>query len=332
MLYPFVLEPAYKEYLWGGRSLEKWGKSLPEGIVAEAWEASAHPDGLSRVSNGIFAGKTLKEVIDAHPETILGREAAERYQNQLPLLFKLIDAKDRLSVQVHPDDAYARKMENQPFGKYEAWYILEAAPDANIVYGLIPGTDREAFQKALLDGRVSNCLKTVPVRAGDLFEVKPGVVHAIGSGIVLAELQQNSNLTYRVHDYGRLDAQGNKRELHIQKALDVIDFEDSGSGVSGSPGLTTNKKAILRNEYFTLETLKIRNRRVREELNGFRILFLCEGYADIWYPGGVVHASRGKTVFISASLGRYSVSGLCRMLRMYATAPLRTNAKRKKQE
>jgi mannose-6-phosphate isomerase len=319
MLYPFVMEPVYKNYLWGGRSLQKYGKNLPKGIVAEAWEASAHADGLSRVANGAFAGKTLKDVIDAYPQDIMGAEISSRYGQQLPLLFKLIDANDRLSVQVHPDDAYARAQEGQPFGKYEAWYILEAAPGSTIVYGLTPDTDKEAFGKALKENRVSDCLNTVLVQAGDLFEVKPGLVHAIGSGIVLAELQQNSNLTYRVYDYDRLDAQGNLRELHIQKALDVIAFEPVKGG-NTMPG-QYNNAAMLRNDYFALEVMEIKNQWMEIELGGFSILFVCEGEADIRYAGGVVRAVRGKTVFMPAALERYAISGPCKILRMDAALP-----------
>lgn len=323
MLYPFVMEPAYKKYLWGGRNLEKWGKNLPEGNVAEAWEASAHPDGLSLVANGVFAGKTLKDVIDAYPEEVLGKTVSGRYENQLPLLFKLIDASDRLSVQVHPDDAYAREKEGQPFGKYEAWYVLEAAPDATIVYGLTPGTNPEGFEEAVQKNSIADCLKTAHVREGDMIEVKPGTVHAIGSGIVLAELQQNSNLTYRVYDYGRLDAQGNPRALHVRQALEVIDFEAGSDRIVSTYGMGQYKKASgLRNEYFTVEAVDLKKRLAGEELGGlFRILFICEGKAEIRYAGGSLCAGRGKTVFVPAALGHYAVSGRGRILRMSVAAP-----------
>ena len=226
---PFILKPAYKDYLWGGDKLIKeFGKS-PESLpLAESWECSTHKDGESLVATGFYEGETLKNVLKNNPE-FLG-EAFNKlisegdYEGDLPILIKLIDAKENLSVQVHPDDEYARINEDNQLGKAEMWYILSAEKDSDILMGFNRKVTGEEFGEALKKGDVTGFLSKIPAREDDVYYIPPGTVHGIGRGLMLAEIQENSNLTYRLFDYDRLDKNGKKRPLHKEKALDVINF------------------------------------------------------------------------------------------------------------
>ena len=214
--YPMLLAPCGKDYLWGGTRLkELFGKNLDMTPLAETWECSVHPDGPSTVQNGLFAGKTLKEVLDAHPE-FLGTKGNPA--DGLPLLVKFIDAAKDLSIQVHPDDAFAKEFEGSR-GKAEMWYVLKAAEGAKIVLGFEHRVNEAILREARKKGDFRRHLHYIPVKAGDSFFVPPGTVHAIGAGIILAEVQESSNLTYRVYDYDRMGADGKMRKLHLEKAF-----------------------------------------------------------------------------------------------------------------
>ncbi|MGE5496089.1 MAG: type I phosphomannose isomerase catalytic subunit [Burkholderiales bacterium] len=323
MLYPFVMQPYYKDYIWGGRNLEKYKKDLPEGKIAESWEVSVRPEGESSIVNGRWSGKKLKEVIGMFPEHMLGKAVKTGTDNMFPLLFKLIDANEPLSVQVHPGDSYAQSNEHEPFGKHEAWYILEAAQGASIVYGLSPGTDKERLAELIARNRIEDGLNTVFVRPGDVIDIPPGTVHALGKGIVAAEIQQNSNLTYRIYDYGRKDPSGKPRELHIEKALDVIDYSPSAPLISGTILCETDGSTItrmLRNMYFELDLLDIHGSLEMKAKDRFCLLFAVCSDACISYDCGELIVSPGETVFIPACLGEYAIAGNCRMLNMYVPA------------
>lgn len=316
------MKPYYKGYIWGGRNLEKYGKKLPGGNVAESWEVSVRPEGESCVDGGCLSGK-LTEAIKMYPEHILGKAVKTDTDHTFPLLFKLIDANDALSVQVHPGDAYAQCTEHEPFGKHEAWYILEAAPDASIVYGLTPGTSRELLKDVIENNRIGEVLNAVHVKSGDVIDIPPGTVHALGKGIVLAEIQQNSNLTYRLYDYGRKDSEGKSRELHIGKALDVIDYSPAEAFSYGSAlhaeGSAETK--LLRNSYFELDVIDA-DETVEYDAEGdrFYILFIERGSACVSYECGELWVKAGETLLIPACLGRYTITGKCRILKMYAPA------------
>ena len=219
---PFLLQPAGKDYLWGGNRLHTlFGKQLPLHPLAETWECSTHPDGCSIVASGVDKGKSLAEVLQQHPEFLGAKTSAT---GDLPVLVKLIDAAKDLSVQVHPDDAYAQQYEHEPNGKTEMWYILEAEPGASLIYGFSKPMQPEQLDTCLKENTILSYLQKIPVKKGDVFLIPAGTVHAIGAGIVLAEIQQSSNLTYRLYDYNRTDATGKKRPLHIKKAKAVIQF------------------------------------------------------------------------------------------------------------
>lgn len=205
---PFLLHPAGKDYLWGGNRLHTlFGKQIPLHPLAETWECSTHPDGCSIVASGVDKGKTLTEVLQQHPE-FLGAKTSGT--GDLPVLVKLIDAAKDLSVQVHPDDAYAQQYEHEPNGKTEMWYILEAEPEASLIYGFSKPMQPEQLDTCLKENTILSYLQKIPVKKGDVFLIPAGTVHAIGAGIVLAEIQQSSNLTYRLYDYNRTDATGKK--------------------------------------------------------------------------------------------------------------------------
>lgn len=221
---PFLLSPAAKDYIWGGTRLrEEYNKHIDVTPLAETWECSTHPDGPSRVASGVFAGEKLVDVLRAHPEFI-GTHPKTDGEGGLPVLIKFIDAARDLSVQVHPSDEYARTHEHGQLGKTEMWYVLEAAPGASLVYGFRQDLTRAMLAASLEDDTVERYLQKVEIHRGDVFLIESGTVHAIGAGAMIVEIQECSNLTYRMYDYHRLGKDGKPRELHIAKALDVVDL------------------------------------------------------------------------------------------------------------
>lgn len=261
--YPLRFAPVFKDYIWGGRNLEKLGKALPqEGIIAESWEIASHKDGLTRVNNGVHSGKTLPQLLDKYGLDLIGRNnqwALER--NKFPLLVKLLDANQKLSVQVHPDDAYAKQHEGNELGKAEMWVVLWAKPEAAIIYGLTREVTRETFAEAIHLGQLEPLLHKINIKAGDHICVPTGTLHAILEGAILAEIQQNSNTTYRVYDWNRTDDSGDKRPLHINKALDVINFDQIKSTLSKPEVIDQNarlrREVLCKNRYFTTERIII---------------------------------------------------------------------------
>ena len=222
---PFRTEPFYHVRPWGGRAMETaLGKKIPAGTVAEAWEVSAHPNGVCTVASGAHAGKGLDRLVQEQGPALLGAAIHERYDGQFPVLIKLIDVNALASVQVHPDDAGAMRLEGWPRGKTEAWYIISRSPQARFSLGLVPGVTSTTFRDAIRAGRAQDLLASPEVRPRDCLFVPPGTVHAAGNGVLLLEVQQSSDITYRVYDWDRVDEKGQKRELHIEKALQVIDF------------------------------------------------------------------------------------------------------------
>lgn len=330
MFYPLKLIPVYKDYLWGGRSLAKLGRTLPEGIVAESWEVSAHPDGVSIIANGAFAGLSLPELLAKFGQLIIGTKLPKEYIHQFPLLVKLIDANQQLSVQVHPDDQYARIHEGG-CGKNEMWYIIAADPGAEIIYGLAPGTTRESLAEAIRENRIENCLKTVPVAVGDAFNIPAGMVHGLGAGIVLAEIQQSSNLTYRLYDYNRTDALGNKRPLHIEKALEVIDYNSAGQTGRLEPEVAENRPGLVRkrliaNGFFEVDLYEL-DGGIHETTAGER--FFCytfiEGDGRFSYQGGTLRFKMAESILIPAALEDYTIEGKAKFLK--ASLPVEASEK-----
>jgi mannose-6-phosphate isomerase len=256
--------PVLKHYIWGGRNLErKLGRVLPEDkIVAESWEIAGHEDGTSVVNNGAYAGQLLTQVHAQLGLDLIGRNNAwAQDRGKFPLLVKLLDANQPLSVQVHPDDAYALAHEGNELGKTEMWVVLHAEPGAELVLGVTKGTTGEAFRQAILDSRLEPYLHRVAVKAGDHICVPAGTLHAIMGGLIIAEIQQNSNTTYRVYDWGRVGADGKPRPLHIDQALDVIDFQHAEPAlappavIAQEPGF--RRELLCSNRYFVTERIEM---------------------------------------------------------------------------
>jgi mannose-6-phosphate isomerase len=263
MLYPLTFQPVLKDYIWGGRNLERlYGRDLPPGAIAESWEIAAHEDGTAVVDNGPHAGKPLTELHQELGLDLIGRRcrwAQER--GTFPLLVKLLDAQERLSVQVHPDDAYAQAHEGNELGKTEMWVVLHAEPQAAVILGVKAGASAAAFRQAAAEGALEPYLHHLPVQSGDFVCVPAGSLHAILGGLVIAEIQQNSNTTYRVYDWNRQGKDGRPRPLHLDKALEVIDF-DQVEPTLPEPQLLQEERglkrfALCRNNYFTVERLEL---------------------------------------------------------------------------
>ncbi len=286
--YPLKLKPVFKETIWGGDRLKKeFSKKCDLKRLAESWELTCRKDEMNLIANGRYAGMTLGEYIGDF--------------NDFPLLVKLIDANDRLSIQVHPDDDYARKNENTGYGKTEMWYIVDALPGAQIVYGLKGQFNRDEFSKAISSGSLQGLLNYTDVHKGDVFFIPSGYVHAIGSGIIIAEIQQSCDITYRVYDYDRTDASGNKRELHVEKALDVIrNFDkDEIDKLQFSNGAGEN--VIVNCKYFRVR--KITADTVIDASDRFAHILCLSGSGKI---GGEI-ISKGDSFFIPSGTGKISL-------------------------
>lgn len=323
MLYPLKFKPVFKDYLWGGRELATLGKNIPDGIVAESWEISCHPDGVSNVANGEFSGTLLTDLIDKFQIDILGTNHLKNKSLKFPLLIKFIDANDKLSLQVHPNDEFANINENGEYGKDEMWYILSSKPGSKLVYGTKAGVTKEVFASAVKDDKIDECLNEVEVHQGDILNIPSGLIHAIGEGILLAEIQQNSNTTYRVYDYNRTDKNGNKRSLQIDKALEVIDFNRTTEnakvkGLNVRINTASTKSYKIANKYFSVEEYVIKDE-FRETTDGskFFIYIFVDGNGEIHYNGNKLEVSKGETVLIPASLGEYFISGNLKALKTY---------------
>jgi mannose-6-phosphate isomerase len=261
-LYPLTFSPVFKDYIWGGRNLARYGKRLPNGITAESWEIAGHKNGTTRVDNGRYAGKLLTEIQDELGLDLIGTYCAWAHERgKFPLLVKLLDANRPLSVQVHPDDQYALEHEGNELGKTEMWVVLHAEPGAELILGVRAGTTKQAFGQAILDGELERFLHTFPVKTGDHVCVPAGSVHAIMDGLIIAEIQQNSDTTYRVYDWNRVGVEGKSRPLHIEKALDVINFDQVGPSlaapelIGASAGIS--RSLLCQNQYFITERVEM---------------------------------------------------------------------------
>ncbi|MFO7611701.1 MAG: type I phosphomannose isomerase catalytic subunit [Clostridia bacterium] len=316
MDYPILFEPLYKDYIWGGRKLAQLGKKLPGGIVAESWEIACHPAGTGIIANGDFSGMGLDRLLEIRGPEVLGSIVYSHSHGRFPLLIKLIDANGDLSVQVHPDDNYARTNENGELGKSEMWYIVDAEPGSKLVSGVKPGVTREMFQKAAADGTISSCLGYIDVKPGDCFDIPAGHVHAIGKGSLICEVQQNSNTTYRVYDYDRTDQSGKKRQLHMEKALDVIDFDSRGGNCKGLEisTKTCNRTYLKANKYFAAEHIELNGSVVEDTLGErFHCLTVLSGSIEI----NGTEVPGGHSCLIPASAGSYEVRGTARIIKSY---------------
>ena len=308
-MYPIKFENLYYERIWGGKDLKKFRDNVPDGIIGESWDIACHKNGTGKVENGQLKGKTFEEIIKLYGEKFLGSEIDAK---EFPLLIKLITAQDKLSVQVHPNDEYANRVEKDS-GKTEAWYVVDAEEGASLIVGT-KDCDKETFRKAINEGNLDKYLNKISVKKGDFFYVQSGLVHAICEGVLIAEIQQNSDTTYRVYDYNR------GREIHVEKGLDVIDFSLKGENLNGilvqKGGY--DKIYLCLGEYFTIQKYKI-NTSAKEKSDEERFyLFTCvEGNGVIKYADGEEKILMGDSIFIPATLGEYELVGDFTLLKSY---------------
>ena len=307
---PVKLSPVFKDYLWGGTRLKtEFSKQSDMTPLAESWELSAHKDGQSTVAEGEYAGLTLTAYLDTVGREVLGTNC-EKY-DYFPLLIKLIDAKGDLSVQVHPSDEYALEHEGE-YGKTEMWYILDCDEGAALYYGFKEDTTREAYEAAIREGRLTDILNRVPVKRGDVFFIPAGTVHAIGAGILICEIQQNSNTTYRVYDYNRRDKNGNLRPLHVEKALAVSDLKKSPA----LPEIPDEADVLLAEcGYFEVRRLRFAGEgTVTATAGSFTALTVTEGEGTLSDGESVLSFRKGDTLFIPAQETSFAVTGACEMI------------------
>ena len=318
---PFLLRPSGKDYLWGGSRLnDEFVKNIDMSPLAETWECSTHPDGPSYVVGGEFDGSTLAEVLKMHPE-YLGSHPETN--GELPILIKFIDAKKDLSVQVHPDDAYAKEHEHGQLGKTEMWYVLDAARDAKLVYGLNHNVEADVLRESISNGTVEEYLQKVPIKKDDLFFIESGTIHAIGAGALIAEIQENSNLTYRLYDYDRVDKNGNKRELHVDKALAVANLKSSAEPkqplrvIKYRQGVAC--ELLCRCKYFEVYRMIVNTERrqavyYRADEVRFRVLLCVNGCGVMSFGGETLNIYKGDCVFVPADSEEIRLHGQMQFL------------------
>ena len=319
-IYPLLMQPAYMHYLWGGGRIPRFFDRPPcTGTCAESWEISDRTEALSRVANGPLQGRSLRDILQTAGPEIIG---AGYTGPTFPLLIKIIDAAQRLSVQVHPDDHAAARFGGE--AKTEMWYVLAADPGAEILVGLREGCDRPGFERALAQGRMEEILHVEPALPGRVFWVPGGLVHAIGAGCLLLEVQQNSNTTYRVCDWGRVGPDGLPRELHVEKALQVIHWQH-GPAVPTPPRLITQQGgnsvwALLTDPHFRVERLDLTApESCAPHGQTFHALFLVNGAAHVSGNGVTAGLAAGTSCLIPAALDAYTIApqaGPCTVLRM----------------
>lgn len=304
MLYPLKFEPILKDKIWGGTKLKNiFDKQATTEKLGESWELSGYENDESVVSNGFLAGNNLAELIEIYMGELIGDKVYDQYGLTFPLLFKLIDANDYLSIQVHPGDEVAAER-HKSFGKTEMWYVVDADENAELIIGFSKDCTRDEYLDALDDNKVEELLQHVPVKKGDVFFIPAGLVHAIGKGVVVAEIQQSSDITYRIYDYKRVDENGNERELHTEQALDVINFDASENPKTVYQVIPNDITPLVSCDYFTTNLIQFDTALIRNygHLDSF-IAYMClEGSFIIEANDEKTVVNKGDTVLIPASI------------------------------
>lgn len=307
MSYPIKLLPATMQTVWGGtRLMEKWNKHTTGDNIAESWELSCHEKGESVVINGEFSNKKLSEVIAEHPEFLGEKGKAFEF---FPILIKLIDSKSDLSIQVHPSDEYALSHEGE-YGKTEMWYIVDCDKGSGVYCGFKKPIGKDELEKALNEGKITDYLNFVEVKKGDVLFIPSGTVHAICGGNLICEVQQNSSLTYRLYDYDRVDKNGNKRELHIQKALEVTDTTKVVKPNADDVMIDENTKQVAKCKYFTVYEISCREEYSFDvDESSFASITVVEGSGAVMANGSCITLDLGDTVFLPAGIGETKLYG-----------------------
>ena len=309
MLYPLKFEPILKDKIWGGTKLKSlFNKAAETDNLGESWELSGYENDESVVTNGFLAGNNFAELIEIYMGELVGDKVYDEFGLSFPLLFKLIDANENLSIQVHPGDDIAAERHNS-YGKTEMWYVVDAEVGAELIIGFSDDCSRDQYLDALEAGCVEDLLQKVPVRKGDVFFIPAGLVHAIGKGVVVAEIQQSSDITYRIYDYKRTDDQGNERELHTDQALDVINFEASKNPATNYIPLLNEITALVSCDYFTTNMLRFNQNITRHytSIDSFVVYMCLEGNCLIEFEGEKTIVNKGDTILIPACIDELSL-------------------------
>lgn len=309
MMYPLKFKKVFIEKVWGGRNFEtKLNMDLPaDKKIGESWEISSHHNGMSIVENGFLKGKTLEEIYNKYGAELVGEKIYKKYNKKFPLLIKYLDVNDRLSIQVHPNDELALKKHNE-FGKSESWYIIDATEDALLIMGMKKGITKEKFLEKAKNNDFSDMFETIKVKKGDLIDINPGMVHATLKGsILLAEIQQNSDITYRIYDFDR-EEKGIKRELHIEDAVEAINFDKKAIIIDTEMKENEKIKKIISKEYYTIYKIKLNNEIINDLSKESMIIYSIldgEGYIEYFNIDGKtekIYIRKGETLLIPVNL------------------------------
>ena len=312
MLYPLKLKAAFKDYLWGGTRLrDEFNKQTDINPVAESWELSCHHDGQSIIENGSYAGKTLNDYIETESKSVIGTKAANK--KDFPILIKFIDAKQSLSVQVHPDDNYALLNEGES-GKTEMWYVMDAEPNSTLIYGFTKNISHQEFAKRIHDNTLLEVCNQVPIKKGDVFFIEAGTLHAIGAGALIAEIQQSSNSTYRVYDYGRIGKDGKPRQLHIEKALAVTKLTPptrKPEAIAKLSCFTDYDLTVLSQcDLFNVSHFHLHgNCNLNAAKDSFHSILVLDGEMALTCNADSFTVKKGDSLFIPANMGEYILNG-----------------------
>lgn len=313
-VYPLIFKPILKDRIWGGTKLSsELNKEIPTQTTGESWEISTVPGDISVVANGIYKDIDLNELIEKYPEEVLGKKIHKKFGLDFPLLFKFLDAKDDLSIQLHPNDELAKKRHNS-FGKTEMWYVMQADDDAKLIVGFKKKSSPEEYLKHLNDKSLVSILDQIPVKKGDVFFLETGTIHAIGAGIVIAEIQQTSDVTYRIYDFDRKDLNGNTRELHVDLALEAINYDVVEAKKEYASFENVSNEAV-RCPYFTTNVISLNGKLDKEKNNDCFVVYMCtEGEFTIHYDHNEFKFKKGDTILLPSILTEFQLIGEASLL------------------
>ncbi len=309
MLYPLKFDPILKEKIWGGNGLKTiLNKEIPSDKTGESWEISGVKGDISVISNGELAGKNLQELLSENKGILVGNRVYTQFKNEFPLLIKFIDAQDDLSIQVHPNDDLAKERHNS-FGKTEMWYVINSHEGAELISGFNQDINKETYLSKLENKQLGDILNSEVAKAGDVFFIPVGRVHAIKAGILLAEIQQTSDITYRIYDWDRVDDNGNGRELHTEYALDALDFKKYDNYKTDYTVVKNQRVQLEKCSYFetNLFELNVNKSISYNKLDSFVIYMLMDGEVNIKYTGGELNAKKGETILLPASVTKIDI-------------------------
>lgn len=315
--YPIVFKPILKNRIWGGTKLKTClGKQIESEGVGESWELSGVDNDVSVVANGAYSGMSLDQLLAKYPQEMLGKRIFDRFKYQFPLLFKFLDAKEDLSIQLHPSNELALKRHHS-FGKTEMWYVMKADPGSRVVVDFKEGVKEEDYLYHLNEKTLPSILNEIEVKQGDVFFIKTGTVHAIGKGVLLAEIQQTSDITYRVYDWDRVDANGKSRELHVDMALEAINYNKKESVISYSKAINSDNEVVTC-PYFTVNYIPLNGTFVKQNNMDCFVVYVCaNGECVFTIEGHAYSYKKGDTILVPASVETIKIDGEATLLEIF---------------